>query len=171
MRSACASAHADHRSIASGETEVDSLAHNRSYCIDVGAEVTRPAQRRRLIEQPPDPGMFELLAALSLLALKLQLIITSVLLQCGLALHPPLECMHTVFAIYDLGNRDDLNDDLLNEALEAAPLPVLPGCPLLITVIPLKDGKTQLVGTAPRPWPVPLARPAVGRSSDTATLV
>jgi hypothetical protein len=78
MRSASASAHFDQRSIASEEIELS--LRTTAFGVNVSADVDRSSQRRGFIEQPINPGLFELLLTLSLFALQLQLIVTSVLL-------------------------------------------------------------------------------------------
>ena len=76
-----------------------------------------------------------------LFAFDLRLALTCLLLQPCLAPHAPVKCSDTAGAVADRGRGDDLNSDLLNEPLKAAPFPVLPGRPLRITVVSGKDGK------------------------------
>jgi hypothetical protein len=92
--------------------------------------------------------LFELPLAFLLFALALQLMLPRILLQLVLAPHAPLKCADTIFAINDLGRGDDLNSDLLNKTLDAAPFPVLPGPPLLVPVGYGENGEAQLVRTA-----------------------
>jgi hypothetical protein len=83
--------------------------------------------------------LFELSKAFSFLAFKLELTLTRLLLQLGFPSHPPFKFADAAFAIADLGGHYDLNGDVPDKTLEAAPFPVLPGRPDLIPVVAAKN--------------------------------
>jgi hypothetical protein len=149
MRSASASAHFDHCSI--------------------GANIRRSPQRFCFVEQPIDPCLFELSKTLSLFVFKLELTLTRLLFQLRFPPHPPFEFTDAAFAVADLSHRDDLNCNVPDKTLEAAPAPILPGRPDLIPIVAGEDGKAQLSGS------VATMGSGLGfsrgrRSSETATL-
>ena len=78
--------------------------------------------------------------------------LTRLLLELRLPPNQPFDMSDAAFAVADFGFDDDLDGDLPDETLEAAPISVLPGCPHLIAIVSGNNGNAH------REDPVQLAR-------------